>query len=86
MFYSSPSHASSRNTRLSSVPKARRFVVQFSTSHVSENEIDADSVGHALSLQKLWIDEGASYVEIFRVLHDGTLNPTIGGYYVEEAA
>lgn len=81
MFYSSPSHSSARNTRFSNVGKASRFVVQFSTSHVNENELDADSVGHALTLQKAWIDAGASYVEIFRVLHDGTLNPTIGGHY-----
>ena len=86
MFYSLSSHATDRNARFSNVRKASRFVVQFSTSHINENEIDADSVGHALTLQKSWIDKGASYVEIFRVLRDGTLNPTIGGYYIGDEA
>ena len=44
------------------------------------SELCADDIEHALDLQKSWIDKGANYVEIFRVLHDGSLNPTIGAH------
>ena len=44
------------------------------------SELCADDIEPALDLQKSWIDKGANYVEIFRVLHDGTLNPTIGAH------
>lgn len=55
------------------------YVVQFEKNG-RKSELCADSIDHALELQKSWIDKGANYVEIFRVLHDGTLNPTIGAH------
>lgn len=60
------------------------FVVQFEKAG-RQSELAADDVDHALTLQRSWIDKGADYVEIFRVLHDGTLNPTIGAYRKEVA-
>lgn len=44
------------------------------------SELCADDVDHALALSGSWIEKGANYVEVFRVLHDGTLNPTIGAH------
>jgi hypothetical protein len=55
------------------------FVVQFEKGG-RQSELCADDVDHALVLQKQWIDAGSDYVEIFRVLDDGSLKPTIGGY------
>lgn len=55
------------------------FVVRFSTSR-GDSELTAESIDHALEIQHEWIKRGAHYVEIFRVLHDGSLNPTIGPY------
>lgn len=55
------------------------YVVRFEKNG-RQSELCADDVDHALTLQKQWIDAGASYVEIFRVLYDGTLNSTIGAY------
>lgn len=55
------------------------FVVRFKKGE-RESELIADDIDHALTLQKQWIDSGANYVEIFRVLYDGSLNPTIGAY------
>lgn len=55
------------------------YVVRFEKND-RQSELQADDIDHALTLQKQWIDSGASYVEIFRVLHDGELNPTIGAY------
>lgn len=55
------------------------YVVQF-IKDGRESELCADDIDHALTLQKQWIDAGSSYVEIFRVLCDGTLNATIGAY------
>lgn len=55
------------------------FVVRFEKNG-RESELVADDIDHALNLNKSWIDKGAAYVEIFRVLHDGSLNPTIGAY------
>jgi len=55
------------------------FVVRFAHNG-RENEVVADDVDHALDIQKSWIDKTAVYVEIFRVLDDGSLNPTIGAY------
>ena len=60
------------------------LVVQFEKAS-RQSELAADDVDHALTLQRSWIDKGADYVEIFRVLHDGTLNPTIGAYRKEVA-
>ena len=57
------------------------FVVRFEKGE-RQSELVADDIDHALTLQKQWIDAGASYVEIFRVFeYDGKLNPTIGPYY-----
>lgn len=55
------------------------FVVQFEREG-RQSELVADDVDHALTINKQWIDAGASYVEIFRVLDDGSLNPTLGAY------
>lgn len=55
------------------------FVVRFEKNG-RQSELACDSVDHALEVNKQWIDAGAEYVEIFRVLHDGELNPTLGGY------
>lgn len=68
------------NTSFNACP----FVVRF-TKNGRDSELVADDIDHALTLNKQWIDSGASYVEIFRVLHDGSLNPTIGAYRREEA-
>lgn len=47
-----------------------------------EDEIACDDIDHALTLSGHWLKTmGASYVEIFRVLHDGSLNPTLGPTY-----
>lgn len=44
-----------------------------------ESEIACDDLDHALELSGQWAKvHGAEYVEIFRVLPDGSLNPTIG--------
>lgn len=56
------------------------FVVRFSKDG-RDSELCADDIDHALELQAAWISHGADYVEIFRVLYDGSLNPTIGAYY-----
>lgn len=61
------------------------FVVQFEKAG-RQSELVADDIDHALTLQRSWIDKGSDYVEIFRVLHDGTLNPTIGAYRREVVA
>jgi len=46
-----------------------------------ESEIVADDIDHALELSGAWIGtHNADYVEIFRVLPDGELNPTIGPF------
>lgn len=58
------------------------YVVQF-VKNGRESELVADDIEHALALQASWIEKGAEYVEIFRVLRDGTLNPTIGAYRKE---
>tara|TARA_R110000787_G_scaffold193035_8_gene304613 strand:+ start:568 stop:813 length:246 start_codon:yes stop_codon:yes gene_type:complete len=79
MFFSTPSFSAQRVTRQEGRKKSDRFVVQFDKSG-RVSELDADGIGHALTLQKQWIDSGADYVEIFRVLFDGSLNPTIGAY------
>ena len=55
------------------------FVVRFEKSGL-QSEIACDGLSHALAVNAQWIDNGASYVEIFRVLHDGELNPTIGAH------
>ena len=50
-----------------------------------QSELTADDIDHALDLQGTWVkNHQADYVEIFRVLPDGTLNPTIGAYRREE--
>lgn len=55
------------------------FVVRFEKNG-RQSEISADDIDHALTLNASWIEKGASYVEIFRVLPDGSLNPTIGAH------
>ena len=57
------------------------FVVQV-RKNGRESEFTADDIDHALDIQGAWINNhNADYVEIFRVLPDGSLNPTIGPYY-----
>ena len=55
------------------------FVVRFEKNG-RQSEIACDDLDHALEVNKQWIDNGATYVEIFRVLFDGSLNPTIGAW------
>lgn len=55
------------------------FVVRFEKNG-RQSEITADDVDHALTLNKQWIDADANYVEIFRVLSDGTLKATLGAH------
>lgn len=76
MFASPSDRLALRNSQLSF---GLDFVVQFEKNG-RQSELCADDIDHALTLQKQWIDAGSDYVEIFRVLHDGTLNPTIGAY------
>jgi len=59
------------------------FVVRF-VKNGRESELAAESVGHALALNAQWIEAGSEYVEIFRVMLDGSLNPTIGAHRTEE--
>lgn len=59
------------------------FVVRF-TKNGRDSELAAESVGHALAINAQWIAADAEYVEIFRVLADGSLNPTIGAHRTEE--
>ena len=57
------------------------YVIRVGNGH-REDEIVCDDIDHALTLSAHWINVmQADYVEIFRVLHDGTLNPTLGPTY-----
>ena len=54
------------------------FVLQI-RKNGRESEFPCDSLDHALTLSGVWINTHcAEYVEIFRVLPDGNLKPTIG--------
>lgn len=53
------------------------FVVRFEKNG-RQSELCADDIDHALTLSGHWVSNGANYVEVFRVLDDGSLNPTIG--------
>lgn len=77
MFASAPDRLALRasNSNFDPCP----FVVQFEKNG-RRSEIAADGVDHALELNAHWIAQGANYVEVFRVLDDGTLNPTIGSF------
>lgn len=55
------------------------FVVRFEKNG-RQSELQADDVDHALALSGHWIANGANYVEIFRVLSDGTLRATLGAH------
>lgn len=55
------------------------FVVRFEKNG-RQSELTADDIDHALTLSGQWIASGANYVEIFRVLDDGSLNATIGAH------
>lgn len=61
------------------------FVVRFSKAG-RDSEIACDDLDHALAVSAQWIDRGAAYVEIFRVMEDGSLKPTIGAHRVEAIA
>lgn len=80
MFASNAERLALRNT---SQPKLT-FVVRF-TKNGRDSELAAESIGHALAINGQWIKAGAEYVEIFRVLKDGSLNPTIGAHRKEAA-
>lgn len=55
------------------------FVVRFEKDG-RQSDLAADDIDHALTLSGEWIKNGANYVEVFRLLDDGTLNPTIGAH------
>lgn len=55
------------------------FVVRFEKNG-RESELACDNLSHALAVNAQWVESGAQYVEIFRVLADGELNPTIGAH------
>jgi hypothetical protein len=55
------------------------FVVRFEKAG-RQSELVADDIEHALELSAQWINAGANYVEVFRVLQDGSLNATIGAH------
>lgn len=55
------------------------FVVRVRSQNGVESEIVAVDFDHALDLNSNWSNvHKAPYVEIFRVLDDGSINPTIG--------
>lgn len=60
------------------------FVVRFEKAG-RQSELVADDIDHALTLQAHWIERGSDYVEIFRVLPNGEINPTIGAFWKEAA-
>jgi hypothetical protein len=48
-----------------------------------QDELPCESLEHALKVFNTWVNEfKVDYVEIFRVLHDGTLNPVGKSYSV----
>tara|TARA_Y100001973_G_C5013462_1_gene239520 strand:- start:270 stop:506 length:237 start_codon:yes stop_codon:yes gene_type:complete len=52
------------------------YTVQVVTREGREFELAADDMGHAVDLRATWLqNHGALSAEIFRVLHDGSLNP-----------
>lgn len=60
------------------------FVVRIRVGE-RESEIACDDLEHALDTNGAWVNQlGADYVEIFRVLDDGSLKPTLGGFYRNE--
>jgi len=59
------------------------FVVRFKKGE-RENELQAEDFDHAFNLYSTWYkDPDVEYVEVFRVLHDGSL--TSGGNMVYRA-
>lgn len=71
--------ASSSDRRSLREIQACDFSVQLITRRGVEIELAADNIDHALDLQHAWITRhDAKVAEIFRILPDGTLNPTIG--------
>lgn len=77
MFASNEDRIALRNSNTSFDPCP--FVVRFEKNG-RRSELCADDIDHALALNAQWIENSANYVEIFRVLHDGSLNPTIGAH------
>lgn len=68
-------------------PAACDFTVQIITQADREIEIAADDIEHALNLQASWMDRhNAKECEIFRILPDGEINPTIGRVTASEWA
>lgn len=78
MAYASPAE----RLQLRADAEAAGFLYEFTLlieKNGRQSELACDDLGHALDLSGAWFnDHGAQYVEIFRVLDDGTLNPTIG--------
>ena len=55
------------------------FTVQIVTKDGNEIEIAADDSDHALTICTHWMEVfKAERCEIFRILYDGSINPTIG--------
>jgi len=71
--------SNSERLALNTMDFSLEYVVRFEKNG-RQSELIVDDIEHALNVQKHWIDNSADYVEIFRVLHDGSLNPTIGAY------
>jgi len=61
------------------------FVVRF-TKLGRDSEIACDDFDHAMEVNAQWIKSGAEYVEVFRVLDDGSLKSTIGAHRVVSEA
>lgn len=60
------------------------FVVRF-TKNGRDSEIACDDIDHALAVNAQWIASGAEYVELFRVMEDGSLKATLGATVKEVA-
>lgn len=60
------------------------FVVRF-TKNGRDSELACDDLDHALAVNAQWITNGAEYVELFRVLDDGSLKATLGATKKEAA-
>lgn len=59
------------------------YTVQF-RKNGRESELVCDDLDHALDVANEWTNNNSEYVEIFRVLFDGSLNPTIGNMVEKE--
>lgn len=60
------------------------FVVRF-TKNERSSEIACDDLDHALAVNAQWIASGAEYVELLRVIDDGSIKATLGATVREMA-